>query len=346
MTMNIESQLEDDWESFLVGGESNSGEDICDNRDIMGVVPKSTSLYISTKTKILFMNSLVDLKEVFWNLPIIPYATPQNGIIKKQMKLNSTSQEEVEFIEEQKKKYMCVSEKILFNSSHVHSRENVFKDVRKVSIGISKKDIMSYRSKEKSAFYNCFVINIRILHKDIYKEVHVKVFNTGKLEIPGIQCETFFGRAKQEILRILQPHFSETILSFDTAREENVLVNSNFHCGYYINRDKLFDILKYKYNIQASYDPCSYPGIQCKYIKPGGEGHVSFMIFRTGSVLVVGKCDDVMLNVVYNFLTKLLHDEYTSVVTIQDKEDKKKQKPKKQRKKTIYFTPVKQESNV
>jgi len=57
MTMNIESHLEDDWESFLVGGESKLNEDTCDNRDIMGVVPKSTSLYISTKTKILFMNS-------------------------------------------------------------------------------------------------------------------------------------------------------------------------------------------------------------------------------------------------------------------------------------------------
>ena len=37
-----------------------------------------------------------------------------------------------------------------------------------------------------------------------------------------------------------------------------VLVNSNFNCGFYINRDKLADILKTKYNIHVYYDSCSY----------------------------------------------------------------------------------------
>ena len=27
----------------------------------------------------------------------------------------------------------------------------------------------------------------------------------------------------------------------------------------------MFDILRQKYKIQAIYDPCSYPGIQCKF---------------------------------------------------------------------------------
>ena len=30
---------------------------------------------------------------------------------------------------------------------------------------------------------------MRILYKGEYKEVHVKIFNTGKLEIPGIQYD-------------------------------------------------------------------------------------------------------------------------------------------------------------
>lgn len=337
--MDTMNDIDDDWQSFLVGGDDT--DNIIDSRPTEfrtnGIIPKSTPLYISTKTKILFMNTPVDLKNVFWELPIISYSTPTNGIIKKQMKFNSTTKEEVEYVEKCKTNYECVKENIIYNSTHVHSRENVFKDVRKVSIGISKKDIMSYRSKEKSAFYNCFVINLRILYMDVFKEVHVKVFNTGKLEIPGIQCEQFFQIVKGEIIQTLQPYFEQP-LSFDTAREENVLVNSNFHCGYFINRDKLFGILKYKYNIQASYDPCSYPGIQCKYIKPGEDSHVSFMIFRTGSVLIVGKCDDERLNVVYNFLTKLLADECLEIITINEHDVKKTQKPKKQRNKIIYLS--------
>ena len=38
-----------------------------------------------------------------------------------------------------------------------------FKMANVVIVLISKKDIMSYRSKPKSAFYNCFVILVRTL---------------------------------------------------------------------------------------------------------------------------------------------------------------------------------------
>ena len=37
------------------------------------------------------------------------------------------------------------------------------------------------------------------------------------------------------------------------------------------------------------------------------------MIFRTGSVLIVGKCDENILMVVYEFLKKILYDEYEKI---------------------------------
>ena len=43
-----------------------------------------------------------------------------------------------------------------------------FRDIRKISIGLSQKDITSYRSKKRSAFYNCFVLIIEgIISKGI-----------------------------------------------------------------------------------------------------------------------------------------------------------------------------------
>ena len=39
--------------------------------------------------------------------------------------------------------------------------------------------------------YNCFVVILRIsIGVDLYKEFHVKVFNTGKLELPGIRSDS------------------------------------------------------------------------------------------------------------------------------------------------------------
>ena len=124
----------------------------------------------------------------------------------------------------------------------------------------------------------------------------------------------------------------------DTNGSGNVLINSNFTCGYTIDRDKLQNIFKGpKYNIETAYDPCSYPGVKCRYyynneLSPEEQTGslmktddiltmeqlskstkytvVSFMIFRTGSVLIVGNCNEEELNHIYIFIKRILEDEY------------------------------------
>jgi hypothetical protein len=200
---------------------------------------------------------------------------------------------------------------------------------------------------------------MRIKVEGIFKEFHVKVFNTGKLEIPGVQCESVFEDILKQVLDTLQPYV-ETPLGYKDDSNENVLINSNFNCGYYINREALYEILKLKYNIQAIYDPCSYPGIQCKFyynpdieIQSGSQiseenkhlytnvKEVSFMVFRTGSVLIVGRCDENVLMLIYEFLKVILHDEYRNICQRNNKViDNNKDKKKKVRRKNITIEVV------
>ena len=346
--------------------------------DFNSDTPKSSEIYISTKTKIAYLNKIIQLRDIFWNIPVIPYAKPCNGVIKKQMKFNSTTIEELKDIQERLKDVVYYDEHIITSINNPTGRTK-FKDIRKISIGISKKDLMSYRSKKKSAFYNCFVVILRLKVENknynssdnsspnnspsIFKEYHVKVFNTGKLEIPGIQNEAIFDRILEQIIEILQPYFQEKIGYKDNSTE-TVLINSNFNCGFFINREALYDILRYKYKIQAIYDPCSYPGIQCKFYYNPDVGvqtgiqiseenkhlyqnmkEVSFMIFRTGSVLIVGKCDENVLIIIYEFLKIILNNEYKQIcqknkITLIIEDDDKpsvkdKNKNKKIRRKTI-----------
>lgn len=358
--------VDKEWENFLTckgdGDDSddeelqtlmeNNTDDIVTANlefDLNTNAPKATDIYISTKTKIAYLNCPVDIKEMFWSVPVIPYAKPCNGIIKKQIKFNSTTQEELDEIKEKLKKETFYEEYIITSINNPEGRIK-FKDIRKVSVGISKKDIMSYRSKKKSAFYNCFVMMLRLEINDIFKEFHVKVFNTGKLEIPGIQNETTFNKVLKLVVELLQPHVEHKLSINETSK--TVLINSNFNCGFFVNREALSDILKYKYNIQSIYDPCSYPGIQCKfYYNPNSQNNfsmnsqsniitetnktnkinktnakatnlndeesiykkISFMIFRTGSVLIVGKCDESILLEVYEYLKTILHNEYKQI---------------------------------
>ena len=103
----------------------------------------------------------------------------------------------------------------------------------------------------------------------------------------------------------------------------------------------LVNILKTKYNIKCGLDSCNYPGIQCKYILKESKREVSFMIFRTGSVLIVGKCEDNELYEIYEFLKNVFREEYSSIVENEsdlEKIDKQKlQNSKYKNKKSIYI---------
>ena len=369
--------IDDEWNDFISiqnnDCETNEYEQ-CNNLQFLATdCPKSTDIYISTKSKIAYLTQPIDLN-IFWNLKVSPYSIAESGIIiKKQIKFNSKTVEELNFIQNKLKEELYYEENVISHIDNPFGRIK-FKDTRKISVGLSKKDLMTYRSKKKQEFYNCFVIILRIKNDDCFKEFHVKVFNTGKLDIPGVQNETQFASVLETVLLILQPHV-ENKLSYE-QKSDTVLINSNFNCGYYIKREELYDILKKQYNIQAIYDPCSYPGIQCKFYyntdlsKDEQSGvslenrtnicdiienkkiknkknkqpniiEVSFMIFRTGSVLIVGMCNEDVLMVIYEFLKKILVDEFHKIcqqIITDTNINKNKNKNKKTRKKQIYMT--------
>lgn len=322
-------------------------------------IPKCSEMYISTKTKISYLNNNINLKKIFWELPIIPYYIQKEGIIKKQMKFNSISQIELDEIKKKidinKNTYnVNVDEMIISNIVNPNGRIK-YKDVRKISIGLSKKDIISYNCKKKGAFFNCFVVIVRKKIDNTFKEVHIKVFNTGKLEIPGIKDDKLLDESIKLLINILKNIDNyETELKYLKEKNETVLINSNFSCGYCVNRNKLYKLLKYKYKINSVYDSCSYPGIQCKFyykendkihngIKPNPNNSkktidnqyiiISIMIFRTGSVLIVGKCTEDILYIVYEFIKNLLINEYE--VIFEKDINNNKSIIKRKRKKTL-----------
>ena len=360
------TNLDKEWESFLFEENKHSFQSITNNDTSNNIenlknnyikdssekfdLPKASEIYISTKTIITYINTTIDLISIFWQIPIINYNNLEEGIIKKQIKINSSSPEEVEEIQKNIPTNLYIDQQIINHIDNPTGRIQ-FKDVRKISIGICKKDILTFRSKKKSAFYNCFVIIMRIFDENIFKEIHIKVFNTGKLEIPGIQNNKILYKSLDLLVKVLKTCTQNLNLNYIKNSEETVLINSNFNCGFYIDREKLFNILKYSYNINSCYDPCSYPGIQCEFYynknNPLNNGtqnlnkdinniKISFMIFRTGSVLIVGRCTEEILYYIYKFIKNLLQKEFLKIVT-KISSDHIISKNKKNKKKTIYI---------
>lgn len=320
----------------------------CNNNDAKyneNEVPKCSPIYISTKTKISFLNMPIDIKKVFWEIPIMSYASQSPGIIKKQIKFSCTTKEELDEIElltqkEIDQRTSFVETQIIEHIDNPEGRIK-FKDNRKINIGLSKKDILNCRCKKKRAFFNCFVLIVRVEDENspadsrTFKEMHIKVFNTGKLEIPGIQHDDSLQNVVNILIHALKSIVGEHI-DYQKNKCDTVLINSNFNCGFYIDRDKLYNALKYEYRINSNYDSCSYPGIQCKFFyhiddrtnpsasaliqngqQPTTDLHeyieISFMIFRTGSVLIVGKCEDYVLYDIYEFIKEMLRVEFKNI---------------------------------
>lgn len=348
-------------------------------------IPKCDDLYISTKTKVLFLNQEIDIQQIYWKIPVVEYWKPVSGVVKKQMKIVSKNPEEYAEYRAKLDGIYYYTENIIKQIDNPAARRIKFKDERKITIGISKKDIMNCRGKVKNAFYNCFAIILRFEYDGAFREIHVKVFNTGKLEIPGILNTRLFDIVKGMILNMLQPHIDGLVDFVENEKDDNVLINSNFNCGYYINRDKLHQILRSdKYGIEAAYDPCSYPGVKCKFYfnneigfreMNGPDGptdsitlqdemfhvqngkinlldrsmkmselidnkkytEVSFMIFRTGSGLIVGNCSEKILRYIFTFIRNILSVEYPNI-SVGNEEIVTKIKKTKLRKKTIMVS--------
>ena len=63
---------------------------------------------------------------------------------------------------------------------------------------------------------------------------------------------------------------------------------------------------------------------------------VCYMIFRTGSVLIVGKCEnDDELYMIYDFIKNIFHEEFMNIY--EENNEVKQIKNKKKIKKTLYF---------
>jgi len=362
---NNYNQFDNNYQNSLLHSNVDPNNNNEDNLSNEKKIPECGDIYISTKTKILYLNREVNLSDVFWKIPILEYSERKEGVVKKQMKFNSLSKEELNSVLKNIDEKEYVDQHIIQQIKNPNGRIK-FKDTRKISIGLSRKDIISYRCKKKSAFYNCFVIILRInVNKNTnktpyYRELHIKVFNTGKLEIPGIQDDKTLIQLLDLLIEVLNPIMNNDEnedINYLFDKTETVLINSNFNCGYYINREKLYKLLKYDYKINSNYDACSYPGIQCKFYyvptreiqsghqpneseinevdKSGGKLYtVSFMIFRTGSILIVGKCTEDILYKIYEYLKNILKTHFYEIHTkIIDKEQQLLEKQKKEKKK-------------
>ena len=91
------NDLEKEWMDFTEYNEDTIKK--TENKETF-IKPKCSDIYISTKTKICYLNKPIDIFGLYWKLPLLDYHTPAEGIIKKTVKINCENAEETNKLEE------------------------------------------------------------------------------------------------------------------------------------------------------------------------------------------------------------------------------------------------------
>ena len=335
--------IDQEWQAFACGNTSVSTpkQELPLSMKYVDI-PKASPLHLCTKTIIAYINfqKRIDLEYLFWKIPIQSYYKPKEGIIKKQIQITCKTQEHLEAVNQEYERITCRKNCHVIMRVEKKDKLCSFKHVQKIDIGTSKIDVLSTRKKKmkQKAFYNCFTMVFRVFHKEQqeFKEIHVKLFNTGKLEIPGITQDSMLFHTLDLLISYIKPYISNENVHLSYSRDiENVLINMKFNAGFNIKREVMYEIMRNKYNIIASYESTGYPGVKCKFYynkyKAKQDGRcnceslcekskakqdeskckeISFMIFRTGNILILGHSNIDIFYEIYDFLKHILEEEF------------------------------------
>lgn len=217
----------------------------------------------------------------------------------------------------------------------------------KVETDIDDDKILVKNSKSNNNFYNSICISINIREN---KNINLMIFTNGRITCTGSKNDDDgLNAVKLLVLEMKKiPEIFENIEDYnmvDIMNYDIVMINSNFFVGFFINNHKLYEILirdRIIYQLFSSFDPRVYQGVKiyfmwninqlvkngvcicdkkCKLTakKKRGEGNgdcrrISVAVFGTGKILIAGAKNDTQLIDTYNYIVKILQDNYIYIV--------------------------------
>lgn len=203
--------------------------------------------------------------------------------------------------------------------------------------GINQKQPRKARKpKPKKSFYNQIT-----MHVDCEKNVNVKLFNNGRIQMTGLKYETHGKKVVETVLRELQALDAKSshrcLISTDwfISPTDIACINSDFSVGFPIKRDMLHREIV-NHGFYSSYEPCIYPGVNIKYYynedcvggicqcnspctgKGCGKGDgnckkVTIAVFKSGKAIITGARSQTQLTTAYDFISKFIQQRFQTI---------------------------------
>ena len=230
--------------------------------------------------------------------------------------------------------------------------------------GTCFKDIMLKPKATKTSFFNQATLVIRQeIQPLVWKEINVKLFRNGGVQVTGIKSMEMSSNALQWLLaHVTEKCASKPIFEKPPVlqKEQVQLVNTDFSIGAKVRRDVLHKILSENYRLNSSYESAIYQGVKTKYFynaqrpanhplgicpcaklcKGTGDGSkigeckkITISPFQTGQVIITGARTMAQIEEGYVFIKDVFTKHADSVLRKQyllpDQENKEKKEPTK-----------------
>ena len=209
-------------------------------------------------------------------------------------------------------------------------------------LGASHKDIFTNRKITSKSFFNqsTLVLRRQVSEADsTWKEVNVKLFANGGIQMTGVTTEVFARHTMDWLLNIIQslpePPFAgpASIQRFSVQ-----LINTDYALDKFINQDALHKILINEYNLFSMLEKTIYQGVNTKFFyntrdtnkgicecenfckgQGSGEGEgqckrITMSIFRTGRIIITGAREMKQIQAAYRFLNGVLEKHHKTVL--------------------------------
>lgn len=173
-----------------------------------------------------------------------------------------------------------------------------------------RKKLRKKKGKRKS-FSNQVTMEIKQKYLPAYHDprkrglINLKLFSNGSVQMTGVKSlegcfdaltilleELFKTKAVIRNFQVIEKKFvkkPEKIMIHDFKIQ---LINTNFKIDYPVNREELYNCLLDE-DVDCSYDPCTYAGVNIKYVYPHAHKKISIFVFEKKSIIITAAtCSD------------------------------------------------------
>ena len=221
----------------------------------------------------------------------IPLTWPDEGFLKVEYKPVLTFDPNASLAEQQRAKQRAKAQK-------------------KIVIGTCFRDELTKRKKSDNIFFNQSTLVVRrkfdeMNGQPIFKEVNIKLFKNGGIQMTGIPSDTFGQETLAWLSKELQT-FSEPVLDGPPSPHKYSikLINSDYKINGDIDRERLHEILVGEYNLFSSFESTIYQGCDTKYFyneaapegSPEGICPCGVPCSGTGDGLSLGQCKEITIS--------------------------------------------------